>query len=136
MIVTTVAGLESALMNGFLPRFAPYPALVHLYTNDYTPVVTSVAGDFAEPAWPGYAAQPIGGWDGPNFAAGQAFSTDTPNVWTRAEFPGSLVNVYGYYVTDAGGTVLFAERFADAPVAFPAEGWSFNLSVLRTVQNA
>lgn len=35
---------------------------MHLYVNNYTPLPSSVLGDFTEAAWPGYAAQTLSVW--------------------------------------------------------------------------
>lgn len=84
-----------------------------LYSNDYTPVNGSTAGNFTEVAGGGYSAKTLayGNWTmtsgNPSYAScvHQDFiftgTTDAPGV------------IYGYYIV-SGSTVYWAERF-DAP---------------------
>lgn len=82
-----------------------------LFTNNYTPLTTSVAGDFTEAAGGGYAAA--------TFTAG-SWTVSTSNVPRDAvyaqqtfTFTGALTStavIYGYYVVDADGVLVFAER--------------------------
>lgn len=86
-----------------------------LYKNDYTPIATSVVGDFTEATFTGYASVTIDEslW---SYATvdGKAVATydSSPMEWTVT---GSPHTVYGYYVTSNDGTVLyFAEKFSTA----------------------
>jgi hypothetical protein len=83
-----------------------------LYTNNYVPLDTSVAGDFTEAAGGGYAAVTLtmGSW---TVAAGNdpSDAVYAEQTWT---FTGTLTGaatIYGYFVVDADGTLLFAEKF-------------------------
>lgn len=86
-----------------------------LYQNAHTPGDGSTAADFTECTFDGYAAQ------GPSWGAaatngsGDAEAVAAALTWTATG--GSTSNtVYGYYVTDGGGEVVWAELF-DTPVA-------------------
>jgi hypothetical protein len=53
-----------------------------LFVNNYTPVVTSVIGDFTEPSNTGYAEFTGTGWTTPASVAGIQSSTVGNNTWT------------------------------------------------------
>lgn len=79
-----------------------------LFVNDYTPVESSVAGDFTEMSTQGYAAKTL-------TAASWTSGAYAQQIWTFDGTGGSTV-VYGYFVIDAGsGTIMFAERFGSPP---------------------
>jgi hypothetical protein len=89
---------------------------LRLFSNDYTPVETSVLGNFTEVTGGGYAAITLtnGSWtitpaNDPSDAiyAEQTFTFTGPI--------GGSGNIYGVYVEDNNGStgvVVFAERFA------------------------
>jgi len=86
---------------------------LRLYTNDYTPVEGSTAGNFTEAAGGGYAAKTLtnGSWTQSQVGGIEqvAYAEQTFN------FTGPLsgsATVYGYFVTDADGVIVFAERGA------------------------
>ena len=81
---------------------------LRLYSNDVTPGNTDVAGTYTEVSGGGYAAVALASGD-------WTISNATPSVASGAQksfaFTGAAGNVYGYYVTDADGTLVFADRF-------------------------
>jgi hypothetical protein len=107
----------------------------HLYTNNYTPIHGSVIGDFTEAtsgAFPGYAAQAATPWGTPTVASSVATSTAPMLTWTASSMPGSPVTIYGYYVDDGAGNLLWAELF-QSPVVVTNSGDSVNLIPLLTM---
>jgi hypothetical protein len=86
-----------------------------LFTNDYTPVDTSVAGSFTEASGGGYAAKTLtnGSWT--------VTTANDPSDAVYAQqtftFTGALsgsATIYGYFVVDADGTLIWAERLAQS----------------------
>lgn len=82
-----------------------------LYTNNLTPADTDVAGSYQEAAGGGYAVITLttGAW---SIATGNdpSDATAAQQTWT---FTGSLTGsatIYGYFVTDGDGTLIFGER--------------------------
>lgn len=103
-----------------------------LFCNDYTPLDSSIASNFTEASGGGYAAKALayGSWTESNVGgieqvayAAQAFV-----------FTGALTTnptVYGYFVVDADGTLLFAERL---PAAFTPASNNDELDVTPVFQ--
>lgn len=86
---------------------------LRLYTNDYTPVQTSVLGSFTESTAPGYTAITLSN------ASWTVTVGNDPSDAVYAEqtftFTGSGATIYGYYIEDnngSSGTLVWAERFA------------------------
>ncbi len=106
---------------------------VSLFKNNYTPVELSTGGSFTKATFTGYAdvAPPV-------FAAasGGSPATSTADVATYVCSGGSPQTVYGYYVTDGSGKVLFAERFT-VPFIFDAVlNTTLHLQLTQTEQSA
>lgn len=81
-----------------------------LFVNDYTPLVTSEAIDFVEATFDGYAPQATTLWSLAFInASNQAESTEAVRVFIRAT-TGVAETVYGYYLVDGAGDLVFAER--------------------------
>jgi hypothetical protein len=92
-------------------------ALMHLYGNVVAIGPGTVLGDFEEMAFAGYDVVTLTGW-GPVAidGASQATSAAPKAIFTPTAVAGTG-DVYGYYLTDAGGGDLIgAEAFLDAPV--------------------
>lgn len=102
-----------------------------LYTNNVTPAHGSVLANFIEAAWAGYVAQTLSGWGGAGLdGTFHAFSTASLVGFGNTSGVGQ--NTYGYFVTDITGAILlFAERFAGAPLTIP-NGLSLGLQVTFT----
>lgn len=91
---------------------------MHLFQNDFAPNVAMVLADLTEATFSGYAAAAGLAWGAPFINADGRAETDLPSQQFQHD-GGAVANlVYGYYLTNAAGTVLYgAERFADAPIA-------------------
>lgn len=107
------AGATILLKRAFNKVFASGgdDCVVKLFTNNYTPLTTSVAGDFTEAAGGGYAAITL--------TAGSftVSTSSSPRTATYAQqtftFTGALTGsavIYGYFVVDEDGVLLFAEK--------------------------
>ena len=83
-----------------------------LYSNDYTPVDTSVAGSFTVVSGGGYADKTLtnGSWTvtPANDPSDAVYAEQT---FTFTGVIGGTGIVYGYYVLDADGTLVWGERF-------------------------
>ena len=98
----------------------------HLYSNDYTPVEGSVVGNFTEATLAGYSAETITGgtWTigtTDNITSGS--NDDIDFILTGAG------TVYGYYVTNGDGDLMWSERFTSEGT-FTSEGGSITITPL------
>jgi hypothetical protein len=113
-------GLQSALeeLTGTLLA----GALVHLYTNNYTPIAASVLGDFTELASSSYTSQEVLSWGTP-VLGGDGYYTTTGGAVTFNNTSGSTwTAAYGYFITDETGTVLVSAALFASPIAVVAGG--------------
>ena len=99
----------------------------HLYKNNYTPVVTSVLGDFTEADFDGYkSGLTVTSWTAAAISSSHAVSTGNVLTWTKAAGATSN-NIYGVYVSDSGGkTLCYAERDPSAPVSMSVTGATYS----------
>jgi hypothetical protein len=101
-------------------------AYLRLYQNDPTLASNMMVSDFTEADFPGYAGPTL-------LAAGLATTADpavatfTPVVNTFSS--GTPTNtIYGYYVTDGGGNLLWAERDPSAPITMASPGDTYTVT--------
>lgn len=116
MPIVTSPAFRRAVLTWSLPIVNTY--WYRLYTNDYTPLYTSTAADFVEPAGSWYRAKQVASWGTPaNLASGYAEISADVQTWIAA---GTVVNesVWGYWVTTASGLYVWGERKAGL-IPFP-----------------
>lgn len=101
---------------------------IHLYKNDVTPDGATVVSDFVEADFTGYSAQNTDHWSAA-FLNGDliAQTSDTAHVFTQSG-TGTICDVYGYYLTTAGGALLvLSERDPDGPVAMDTTSKTYSV---------
>lgn len=108
-----------ALLDLLTPALA---AWVHLYTNDVALGWWTQKEDLVEPAVPGYAPQPIFGWQDAVLVGPFASAQSDPVMFTR-EDPADATVVQGYFLTNMqDGTLLCVEKSDLAPISFGNSG--------------
>lgn len=107
---------------------APGDLSLRLYTNDKTPEEDDTVSDYTEASGYGYSSITLTGanWDFATDVDGN--STATYNSVQTFTFSGGPVTLYGYYVTDIGGNLLWAQRFSVNAVAIPAGGGDLDIT--------
>jgi hypothetical protein len=128
-------GLKKALANMFGPAAADYPQDIRLYTNNHTPTVDDVAADYTELAAGWYAPFALSGWTPAIYVAPHAITSPTPASWTNSDAPGADVVVYGYFVLDSNGDLVWAERDPLAPVTIFGGGYTYDVAAVRQLKN-
>jgi hypothetical protein len=98
----------------------PTNTVLHLYSNNLTPSSTTVIGDVTEVASGGYASVTLtsSSWTVATSVGGittATYSEQTFNITTSS-------TVYGYYITNVAGDLLWLERFTAAPFQLPGSG--------------
>ena len=101
------------LMKRIVAAFKPYR--IHLFKNDATPATDSVIGDFAECDFPGYASSTFSCWTEAALDGNTAYIESCVVSWTATGDSDPSQSVYGYYLTDSGGSYIGAKKF-DTPV--------------------
>lgn len=104
--------------------------VLKLFSNNYTPIATSVAGSFTECSFPGYAAISLlrSDWSDPVTNAGGKAQTVQASKTFTATGDGTA---YGYYVVSSiSGTLMWAERFGS--VANPTDGDTITITPKMT----
>lgn len=122
---------EALLLGCALGYAAAGTLKLRLYTNNVTPTDNDTVGTYTEMgAVEAYAAKSLapGSWAAP--VAGTGSGTSLSNkasisypqqVWT-ADGTGGSVTVYGYFITDSGGTNLVGAEKFPAPVTVSING--------------
>ena len=106
---------EQVMLEAFLNKTAPSNLTIRLFTSNTTPAESDVASTYTEATGNGYNAQALTAslW---SVTQGNPSNAAYPQV--TFGFTGALGLVYGYFVTNAAGTLMWAERFA---VAIPVQ---------------
>lgn len=114
-------------------NFFPAGFVIRLYTNNLTPTKTNVIGDFTELTVvevPGYAAV-APAWNGTPVRKQDGSWEDLASLATFVAAggppPGPGTVVYGWYATDAAGTLLLGSGLFDTPFTFVQDGDGFSL---------
>lgn len=106
---------------------APGVLQMKLFKNDYNPVAGTILADLTVADFTGYVAKNLAG------AATQA-ALDAGNravtlwnllTWTKNGVTGNTI--YGYWVVDGAGSLLWVERFASGGYAMTVDGTQLQL---------
>jgi hypothetical protein len=127
----TALALEA--ITGKLPPSTPW--VLRLFSNNHTPAVGDTEANYTEVAGGGYAAVSVtpASWtvavDDPSSVT---YPTQTIVFTGTTTAPGTI---YGYYVTDAAGKALFAERLDADLVPFTPTTNGDSLAVGMSINN-
>lgn len=112
-LVISLTGAEE-LIGRALSEEAPDNCELHLYTNNGTPAASDTVATYTECAAAGYASVTL---TGASWTVSSETATATAEYAQQDFEPTEAVTCYGYYVTNAAGTILlWAERFGTAAV--------------------
>jgi len=88
--------------------------IIRLFKNDHVPTESDTVTDYVEADFTGYASITLSNWDDPTYSSGKARIEHPQVSWTNTG--AAAQDVYGYYITDASGLLLWAERDPNAPI--------------------
>src|SRR5689334_17620948 len=91
-----------------------------LFTNNVTPSDTTVLTDLIECTGGGYAELTLTGTDWTITQGAPSVASYALQTFTFSGVPG-VATIYGYFIK-AGTVLLYAERFATAPLTIAAAG--------------
>jgi hypothetical protein len=116
---------ENLALEMIVNKTAPTNLTVKLFKSNTTPAESDVAGTYTESTFTGYASQALtaGTW---GVAAAGTITYGAQLTFTCSG--ASSENVYGYYVVNAGGTLLYSERDGSAPFAIANSGDAVKLT--------
>lgn len=122
LVVPDIGKVE--LLKYMLKVTASQNQILHLYSNDPTISDLTILSDLTEASGSGYS--PIN-LTGTNWNVNQANTTASYPEQTFA-FTGAI-SIFGYYVTNTNGDLLWCERFTNAPFALPSSGGQIAISL-------
>ena len=129
--------LKRALNGTFPSNSLALPAAgdlqLRLYCNNYTPLQTSVAGDFTQAAGGGYAAKTLSyGSFTVTVANDPSDAVYAIQTWTFSGVLTTNPTIYGYYIVDSDGVLVCAEL---GPAAYtPTSSGTDVLTITYKVQ--
>jgi hypothetical protein len=110
-------------------------AILRSYSNNHVPADGDVAATYTENTYPGYAGIALNAWSIPALDGSNKASTNMPSqVWTG----GAIItpqNIYGVYVTDAGGNLLYAELNPAGVVSMAVAGQTYAYTPVFTLKS-
>ena len=109
---------EVKMLNLIFGKSSSENLICKLYTNDYTPIESSVVSSFTEASTYGYASVTVTPSD---WTVATGNPAGDPAYGTTAElmfpFTGAAGNMYGYFVVgETSGDLYWAERFGNGPI--------------------
>jgi hypothetical protein len=124
---TTLQQLFKATLNTYVLR---------LYQNNHTPAITDTAANYTEATFTGYAAINLVSW-GNAFLNGSSISEmdEIARTFTQTGV-GVTNNIYGYYVTDGAGVLIWAELNPNGVFNMNNTGLTYTVQPILTLANA
>jgi hypothetical protein len=127
----TMIEIVNAAKPVLLTRKLPYlrSLTLRLYMNDWTPSGIDEADDYEECTFAGYSSQSLSDF-GPAYlnAFGQGQSDTYNHQWIMPSLTPTN-SIYGYFVTDSNGYLIFADRREEGPFEMDGIGATFDLVI-------
>lgn len=92
-----------------------------LFKNDHVPAVDDVNANYTEANFSGYAAEALGTWNAAFLNGDDKGEIDADPIAFVHNGGGTSNTIYGAYVVDDNGDVIYAERF-EAPRVMSSNG--------------
>lgn len=109
-----------------------WTTVIRLFKNDKVPANGDDVSDYTEADFSGYAEQDItSGWANPITLNDKATLIGSTAVFTHNGGPTGN-SIYGYYIVDGNGDLLFAERNPAAPTTIDQLGETYAVAPLFT----
>lgn len=121
MTLVVPDGGERKMLEYIVNKSAPSDLTLRIYVNDVDLLSEGfTASSFTEASAAGYVSV---GLPGTNWVVATTSGISTATYATSVTFNFSVgEDLYGYYVTNAAGQVMWAEQFPTAPFRLPSSG--------------
>lgn len=131
-IVFTNAGELIALRN-ILNNQAPQTLELRLFSNNKVPAKTDVTADYTEVTGFGYSAVTLNPGDFV-YTPGDPSTAAYPQI--TFTFTGAAGPIHGYFVVQqTSGSLIFANRFANAPITVLNNGDEIRITLTLSLNN-
>lgn len=126
LVTGNYVGGEAALLRYIVGKEIPDNPVMKLFSNDHTPSDLSTISNFTESSTTGYAAFTLVGtnWWITCTEAGVTSALYSEHTFTFS----TNATVYGYYITDTSGRLLWCERFSTVAFVIPEGGGSITIA--------
>lgn len=132
---------EKLLLDAAVGKVAAGALKLRLYQNNYTPLHTSVAGDFTNATFTGYteATLATASWNagvagtGTGTALANKASIDYAQQTFTMGTPGTTNTIYGYYIVDNAGTTLLGAELFSTPKSMSVNGDAIKITPKLTL---
>lgn len=101
---------------------------LHLFKNNWTPSPDDDVSDYTSANFSGYSSAALNSWGGAALNADLFAQVTHPDKVFTHNGGATNNDIYGYYVTDSSGDLVWAERAAAAPFAMDAGGKTYTVS--------
>jgi hypothetical protein len=133
MTLKIVDGGISKMLDKLLTAYGN-TLVLKLFKSNTTPAAGDTAATYTEADFPGYAASNCTNWTASTVASSVATSSADQKTFSRSS-TGTAQNIYGYFVLDSGGNLLFAERDPSAPIPLTNSGDAYLVTPKFTYQS-
>lgn len=111
MAMVICNGGKVRLMAALIATLNTY--VLRLYKNNHTPVDTDTVADYTEANFTGYSSIPLNAWGTAFLNGSNKGQTEMSTQFFTQTGTGTTCDVYGYYVTDGSGNLIWAELNPD-----------------------
>lgn len=123
------------LLNQLISNLFNVELTLCLFQNDHTPTEGDDNSDYVEADFDGYLAVGVDSWTPPYLNGANKAETDEINRTFTQTGTGVTNDIYGYYVKNSAGDIIWAERDPSAPVAMDAIGKTYTVFLRFTVNS-
>lgn len=108
---------------------------LRLFQNNHTPAIGDTAASYTEATFTGYSSQAITSFGTAYQNASNLGETDAAAMTFSMTGTTVTNNIYGYYVTDSGGNLIFAELNPNGVFAMNQTGLTYTVQPVFTSAN-
>ena len=127
MLILASTGLKQINDSG-LTLLGAGNGQIGLFTNNHTPAEGDTIAAYTEPAGAWYGRQGLGNWPASTYLSPAATSINAPVTWTNTVGTGAAATVYGYFVVNAAGVLMWAELDPAGPFDLANVGYTYTVT--------